>query len=76
MKDKYYEVVGSFLKMKRIEKGVSINETASSMDHAKSWYYDIEIGRNRLYLKECIELCKYFNTNLNELQDYLEKNIK
>lgn len=46
------------------------------MDHAKSWYYDIEIGRNRLYLKECIELCKYFNTNLNELQDYLEKNIK
>lgn len=76
MKDKYYVVVGSFLKMKRIEKGVSINETASAMDHAKSWYYDIEIGRNRLYLKECIELCKYFNTNLNELQDYLEKNIK
>ncbi len=72
MKDEYYKVVGTFLKMKRLEKGVSINETAIALGHAKSWYYDIEIGRNRLYLKECIELCSYFNTDLKELQDYLE----
>lgn len=74
MKDEYYKTVGAFFKEKREQKGVSINDTAVTMGHAKSWYYDIEIGRNRICLKECIELCKYFNTNLNELQKYIERN--
>lgn len=73
MKDDYYKVVGSFFKSKREHKGVSINDTASAMDHAKSWYYDIEIGRNRICLKECFEICKYLDTSMNELQEYLNK---
>ena len=73
MKDDYYKNVGSFFKSKRERKGVSINDTASAMGHAKSWYYDIEIGRNRICLKECFEICKYLDTSMNELQEYLNK---
>lgn len=74
MKDDYYKTVGAFFKMKRLEKGVSINDVAIAVNHGKIWYYDVETGKNRIFLKDTILLCKYFNCNLNELQEYIEKN--
>lgn len=74
MKDEYYKTVGSFFKLKRQEKGVSINDVAIAVNHGKIWYYDIETGKNRIFLKDAMLLCKYFNSSLSELQEYLEKN--
>lgn len=73
MKDDYYKVVGSFFKEKRAQKGVSINDSAIAVDHAKTWYHDVETGKCRIFLKDTLALCEYFNTNLNELQEYIEK---
>ena len=73
MKDDYYKVVGAFFKEKRTAKGVSVNDSAIAVGHAKTWYYDVETGKCRIFLKDTIALCEYFNTNLNELQKYIEK---
>ena len=73
MKNDYYKVVGSFFKEKRAQKGVSINDSAIAVDHAKTWYHDVETGKCRIFLKDTLALCEYFNTNLNELQEYIEK---
>lgn len=73
MKDDYYKVVGSFFKEKRTKKGVSMNDSAIAVNHAKTWYHDVETGKCRIFLKDTLALCEYFNTNLNELQEYIEK---
>lgn len=72
MKDDYYKVVGAFFKEKRTAKGVSVNDSAIAVGHAKTWYYDVETGKCRIFLKDTIALCEYFNTNLNELQKYID----
>lgn len=73
MKDDYYKVVGAFFKNKRDIKGASVNDVAIAVNHAKTWYYDVETGKNRIFLKDCVALCKYFGCSLNELQEFIEK---
>ncbi len=52
MKDEYYKVVGAFFKEKRAAKGASVNDSAIAVDHAKTWYYDVETGKCRIFLKD------------------------
>nr|WP_302286303.1 helix-turn-helix transcriptional regulator [Catenibacterium mitsuokai] len=72
MEDVYYKVLGTFLKLQRLQKHQTLEQVARAVGHSKGWYYDVERGKNRVYVKDCMKLCDYFGCSMNDLQAFLE----
>ena len=72
MEDNYYKVLGTFFKLQRLQNHQTLEQVARGVGRSKGWYYDVERGKNRIYVKDCMTLCLYFGCSMNDLQKFLE----
>jgi transcriptional regulator with XRE-family HTH domain len=70
--DDMSKVIGRFFRMKRLEKGLSMNDVAKRCGHeSKGWYSNLEYGTRNVLMKDCIKICEVLDTNLKEFDQYL-----
>ncbi len=72
MYNSYYKAMGNYFKEKRLSKGLTFEQVGNSLGKSKAWYYDVEKGRNKVFLKDAKALCDFFGCTLNDVQDYID----
>lgn len=71
----YYVIVGQFFKEKRAKTTDSIRDVAGSLGRSFGWYGDVERGRSKLTLEDCMKICDYYHTDLGELDRYIRAHL-
>ena len=72
MYNDYYIRVGQFFKNKRLSFNMTYENVGEALNKSKGWYYDVERGKNKIYLKDAKLLCDLFKCTLSELQEYVD----
>ena len=75
MYNEYYVTMGKFFKIKRLAHKMTYEQVGESLNHSKGWYYDVERGKNKIYLKEAKQLCDLFGCTLNDMQEFIDTNL-
>lgn len=62
--------VGIYLKSARKKTGLTQEEVGRIVGHTKSWYVDIERGKNNIYFDDVQKLCTVLNVDIKDLADF------
>lgn len=73
--DAFNVALGLFLKKHRESNNMTIEELGKSIGRSKSWYYDIERGKNNIFHKDMIALCKVLGCSIDDANEFINQYI-
>jgi transcriptional regulator with XRE-family HTH domain len=62
--------VGIYLKDARNKKGLTQTDVGVQAGHTKSWYVDIERGKNNVYFDDVQRLCTILDIDIKKLAEF------
>lgn len=62
--------VGIYLKNARIKKGLTQTDVGVQSGHTKSWYVDIERGKNNVYFNDVQKMCTILDIDIKDLAEF------
>ena len=62
--------VGIYLKDARVKNGLTQTDVGVQAGHTKSWYVDIERGKNNVYFDDVQKLCTILDIDIKKLAEF------
>lgn len=65
--------IGKAIKHYRKQKNVTQQEINDVVKRGRSWCSDVERGKQTVYFKDVIAICKHLDVSIDEMTEYVDK---